>query len=180
MAKGDEQLTMAELHARLSHISVTTICEMITKGMISGIALHPDHSDMGQCVACEYGKVVQKPIGNICEPNRSATLGDEVHTDVWGPSPVQMPGKCSYYCLFTDDYTCYTCINLMFAKSDMFLAYLEYESWLKTQHGAAIKHLRSDRGGEYLSNEFSCHLKHNRTEWKLTTHDTPEHNGVAE
>ena len=57
-AKGDKQLTMAELHARLSHIGITTIREMITKGMSSGVALHPDHSDMGQCVACEYGKAV--------------------------------------------------------------------------------------------------------------------------
>ena len=57
-AKGDGRLTMAELHAHLSHIGVTTIREMITKGMISGVALHPDHSDMGQCVACEYGKAV--------------------------------------------------------------------------------------------------------------------------
>ena len=58
MAKGDERLTMAELHAHLSHIGVTTIREMITKGMISGVVLHPDHSDMGQCIACKYGKAV--------------------------------------------------------------------------------------------------------------------------
>ena len=58
MAKGDKQLTIAELHAHLSHIGVTTIHEMITKGMISGVMLHPDHSDMGQCIACEYGKTV--------------------------------------------------------------------------------------------------------------------------
>ena len=170
---------MAELRAYLSHIGVTTIHEMITKGMISSITLHPDHSDMGQCVACEYGKAVQKPIGNICEPSHSATLGDEVHTDVWGPSPVQLPGKRSYYCLFTNDHTRYTYVNLMFAKSDTFSAYLEYESWLKTQHGAAVKCLCSDHGGEYLSDEFSCHLKHNGTEWKLTMHNTPEHNSIA-
>ena len=66
----------------------------------------------------------------------------------------------------------------MFTKSDTFSAYLEYESWLKTQHGAAIKRLCSDHG-EYLSDKFSCYLKCNRTEQKLTTHDTPEHNGVA-
>ena len=179
MAKGDEWLTMAELHACLSHIGVTTIREMITKGMISGVTLHQDHSDMGQCIACEYGKTVRKPIGNIHEPNHSAILGDEVHTDVWGPSSVQMPGKRSYYCSFTDDHTCYTCINLMFAKSDTFSAYLEYKSWLKTQHGAAVKHLHSDHRGEYLSGKFSCHLKCNETERKLTTHDTPEHNGVT-
>ena len=179
-AKGDEQLTMAELHARLSHISVTTIRDMLAKGMISGVTLHPEHSDMGQCAACEYGKAVQKPIGNVREPSRSTKLGDEIHTNVWGPSPVQTPGKRSYYCSFTDDHTRYTHVNLVYAKSDAFSAYLEFESWLKTQHGASVKRLRSDRGGEYLSDEFSRHLKHNGTERKLTTHDTPEHNGVAE
>ena len=179
-AKGDEQLTMVELHARLSHISVTMIHDMLAKGMISGVTLHPNRSDMGQCAACEYGKAVQKPIGNVHEPSRSAKLSDEIHTDVWALSPVQTPGKRSYYCSFTDDHTCYTHVNLMYTKSDVFSAYLEFESWLKTQHGAPIKCLRSDRGGEYLSDKFSHHLKCNGTEWKLTTHDTPKHNGVAE
>ena len=68
----------------------------------------------------------------------------------------------------------------MYAKSNAFSAYLEFKSWLKTQHGAPIKRLRSDRGGEYLSDEFSHHLKCNGTERKLTTHDTPEHNSIAE
>lgn len=58
MVKGDEQLIMAELHAHLSHISVTTIHDMLAKGMISRVALHSEHSDMGQCMACKYGKVV--------------------------------------------------------------------------------------------------------------------------
>ena len=31
----------------------------------------------------------------------------------------------------------------------------------------------------YLSDEFSCHLKRNRTERKLTMHDMPEHNDIA-
>ena len=47
-AKGDKQLTMAELHACLSHISITMIREMLAKGMISGVALHPNHSDSSQ------------------------------------------------------------------------------------------------------------------------------------
>ena len=43
-----------------------------------------------------------------------------------------------------------------------------------------MKQLCSDRGGEYLSDDFTCHLKSKGTKQKLTTHDTPEHNGVAE
>ena len=73
-----------------------------------------------------------------------------------------------------------TTIHDMYAKSDAFSAYLEFESWLKTQHDAPIKRLHSDRGGEYLSDEFSRHLKRNRMEQKLTTHDTPKHNSIAE
>ena len=40
--------------------------------------------------------------------------------------------------------------------------------------------LHSDRGGEYLSEEFSKHLKRTGTIRRLTVHDTPEYNGVAE
>ena len=76
----DEQLTMEELHVHLSHIGVPTIRDMMVKGMISGVMLHLDHTEMGQCVACKYGKAACKPIGTICEPNCTAALGDKVCT----------------------------------------------------------------------------------------------------
>ena len=43
-----------------------------------------------------------------------------------------------------------------------------------------IKILHTDRGGEFLSNEFDDHLAKAGTVRNLTVHDTPEHNGVAE
>ena len=46
--------------------------------------------------------------------------------------------------------------------------------------GVPIKALRTDRGGEYLSEEFQQHLKAASTEHRLTMHDTPTQNGVAE
>lgn len=121
-AKEDDKLTLEDLHARLSHISVTAIHEMISKGMVAGIKLHPG-SMMEQCASCEYGKATRKPIGNACEPARLAKLSDEVHTNVWGPSPVLTPGKWAYYSSFTDDHTHYMHVNLMFTKSDTFSAY---------------------------------------------------------
>ena len=65
-------------------------------------------------------------------------------------------------------------------KAETFASYKSYEAWLATQFNAKIKCLCSDRGGEYLSNEFSQHLKLKGTERCITVHDTPEHNGVAE
>jgi hypothetical protein len=175
-----ETLTMENLHAHLSHIAPATIREMLAKGMVEGVRLDPAHETMGQCVSCEVAKATRKPIGQIREPQHRRKFGDEVHTDVWGPSSVQTPGHKTYYASFTDDHTRYMTITLLAAKSDTFEAYRNYEAWAKTQHDTAIKCLRSDRGGEYLSDEFSRHLKAARTERKLTMHDTPQSNGIAE
>jgi hypothetical protein len=43
-----------------------------------------------------------------------------------------------------------------------------------------IKCLHLDRGGEYLSNKFISYLDEQGVERKLTVHDTPEENGLAE
>jgi hypothetical protein len=45
---------------------------------------------------------------------------------------------------------------------------------------AHIRVLHSDRGGEYRGAEFISYLKAKGTEQKLTVHDTPAQNGVAE
>ena len=123
---------------------------------------------------------MQKPIRKDHEPKCCEKFGDEVHTDVWEPSLTQTPVKKTYYVMFTDDHTQYTHLHLMVAKSDTYNAYCQYKAWVKNQHSASIKPLRSDCGGEYLSDEFTHHFKAQGTERKLTMHDTPEHNGVAE
>ncbi|KIJ10699.1 hypothetical protein PAXINDRAFT_85592, partial [Paxillus involutus ATCC 200175] len=88
-AHGIKTLTMEQLHACLSHIVPTTIREMLAKGMVEGVCLDPLHETMGQCEACKYVKATRKPIGKEREPKHCETFGDEVHTDLWGPSPVQ-------------------------------------------------------------------------------------------
>src|SRR3984885_9069673 len=65
-------------------------------------------------------------------------------------------------------------------KDETFDAYVTYEALMKTQYNVQIKKLHTDRGGEYLSNEFSDHLAKAGTVRQLTVHDTPEYNGVAE
>ncbi|KIK79043.1 hypothetical protein PAXRUDRAFT_101698, partial [Paxillus rubicundulus Ve08.2h10] len=84
-----EVLTMEQLHVRLSHIGPALIRDMLSKGMVEGVKLDPLHQTMGQCESCEYGKAIRKPIGNVREPKRCEKFGDEVHTDVWGPSDIQ-------------------------------------------------------------------------------------------
>jgi len=96
---------------------------MIKDGTITGITLDEAHESMGACDSCEYAKLMRKPIGKLRDPLRQSKLGDEVHTDLWGPSPVQTGGHSRYYASFTDDYTRYTRLYLLKAKSDTFDSY---------------------------------------------------------
>ena len=48
------------------------------------------------------------------------------------------------------------------------------------QLNAKLKRLQSDRGVEYISDEFDQYLKSKGTTRSLTVHNTPEQNGVAE
>ena len=106
--------------------------------------------------------------------------GGEVHTDVWGLSLVKSLSGKQYYITFADDKTCYMQVYLLALKSAAFKAYLSFEAWMKTQHGARIKWLHSNHGGEYLSSESTTHLTTLGIEQRLITHDMPQENGIAE
>lgn len=132
----------------------------------------PDHV----CTA----KATWKSIPKEREGKRAKDFGREIHSDLWGPAPVETKQKKHYYITFTDDKTRFTALYLLVKKSDAFEMYLEFEQWCETQLGAHIKVLHIDRGGKYMSDKFIAHLKAHRTVQKLTVHDTPQHNSVAE
>ncbi|GJX36642.1 retrotransposon protein, putative, ty1-copia subclass [Tanacetum coccineum] len=54
-----------------------------------------------------------------------------------------------------------------------------FQSKVENQLEKTIKALRSDRGGEYLSQEFLDHLRSHNIVSQLTPPYTPQHNGVS-
>ncbi|KAM1525528.1 hypothetical protein ACFX10_009984 [Malus domestica] len=65
-------------------------------------------------------------------------------------------------------------------KSESFEMFKEFKNEVEKQTGKQIKTLRSDRGGEYLSNEFLDYLKKCGIVSQWTPPGTPQHNGVSE
>ena len=65
-------------------------------------------------------------------------------------------------------------------KSETFEKFKEFKNEVENQCGKKIKALRSGRGGEYLSHEFSNHLKSCGIVPQLTPPGTPQRNGVFE
>ena len=174
-----EQVDIHSLHRRLGHISADSIRSLIRNNAITGIQLIDDGSPI-ICDSCEYARMTRKPIRSERVAPPAQQFGAEIHSDLWGPSPVTSLGGRLYYVTFTDDYTRYTWIQALRTKDQTLDAYKSFAAWARTQHSVKIKVLRSDRGGEYTGHEFTQFLNDQGTERRLTTHDTPQHNGVAE
>ena len=174
-----EQVDMHTLHRRLGHISANAIRSLIRNHAIDGVQLVDDGSQI-ICDSCEYAKLTRKPIRSERVAPPAKHFGAEVHTNLWGPSPISSLGGRRYYISFTDDHTRFTHVDILRTKDQALEAYKAFAAWAQTQHGAKIKLLRSDRGGEYTGQDFTKFLQAEGTERRLTTHDTPQHNGVAE
>ena len=131
------------LHRRLGHISVNAIRTLICAGSITGIQLI-DNFPPFICDSCEYAKTTQKAIRKEREAPQAQAFSNEVHTNVWGPSPNLSLGGRKYYVTFTDDHTHFTKLNILRKKDQTFKAHKSFTSWARTQHNAHVKRLHSD------------------------------------
>nr|GEU90539.1 hypothetical protein [Tanacetum cinerariifolium] len=88
--------------------------------------------------------------------------------------------SASYFIKFTDDYSRYGYVYLLKHKHEVFETFKVFKNEVKNQLGKTIKALRSDRGGEYISQEFKDYLKACEIVQQLTPPYTPQHNDVSE
>ena len=151
-------MTIDELHRRLGHVSHDSIRHLIAKGLVEGVELDLE-SKPTFCSSCEWGKGHRKAITKIREDGDATAVGEEVHSDIWGPASVETINHKEYFISFTDGHSRYTIIYLIRKKSEAFDSYQRYEAWLETQHKVIVKCLCTDRGGEYRSHEFDAHLE---------------------
>ncbi|GJZ70029.1 retrotransposon protein, putative, ty1-copia subclass, partial [Tanacetum coccineum] len=86
----------------------------------------------------------------------------------------------SYFITFTNNYSRYGYVYLLKHKHEVFETFKVFKNEVKNQLGKTIKAIRSDRGDEYISQEFKDYLKANRIVQQLTPPYTPQHNGVFE
>ena len=103
-----------------------------------------------------------------------------VHSDACGLFYVLVKGGFLYFIIFTDDMSKYGYVFLMKHKSEAFEKFKEFRHEVEKQTGKPIKVLRSDRGGEYLSQEFLNYLKDNGIVSQWTPPGMPQLNGVSE
>ncbi|GJR26164.1 retrotransposon protein, putative, ty1-copia subclass [Tanacetum coccineum] len=131
-----------------------------------------------KCVPCMSGKMARKPYTHQVE--RAKDLLGLIHTDVCGPFKITSRQGANYFVTFTDDFSRYGYVYLLKHKHEVFETFKVFQKEVENQLGKTIKSLRSDRGGEYMSQEFLDHLKDHGIIAHRTPPYTPQHNGVSE
>ena len=167
-----------QAHRRFGHIVHAAIHHAITSGVLHGIVL--DSRPKAEfCEACAKAKSTRQPFPKESH-TRAQQYGERVHWDLWGPASVQSLTGNFYVAARIDDATHETRLYFQKKKSETYNSYLNDEAYIENQTGNRIKTCRSDRGGEFLSKEFTTHQDSKGTTCKLTVHDSPQQNGTAE
>ncbi|CAI7879959.1 unnamed protein product [Closterium sp. NIES-53] len=146
------------------------------ENMWGTIAREPD--EVLGCPTCMQAKFTRYPFSSS-EGMAKAPL-DEVVMDVVGPLKLEAAGA-EYFLTIVDVYTRMTWVYVLSKKSDV--AETVKTDWLpmvERQQDRLVKAIRTDRGGEFLSKEFSLWLKKNGIRHSLTMPYSPTMNGIAE
>ncbi|GJT77136.1 retrotransposon protein, putative, ty1-copia subclass [Tanacetum coccineum] len=159
-------------HCRLAHISKKRIEKLQHDGLLKSM----DDESFDQCLSCLSGKMSRKPFPHRNE--RASDLLGIIHTDVCGPLRHVSRQGASYFITFMDDYSRCGYFYLLKHKHEVFETFKVFKNEVENQLGKTIKALRSDRGGEYISQEFKDYLKAYGIVQQLTPPYT--HNTMAE
>jgi hypothetical protein len=103
-----------------------------------------------------------------------------VHSDVWGPAPINSMNGHRYYVIFVDDFTKFTWFFLLKHKSQVLTSFQHFKNTMENHLGTTIKSLRIDCGGEYTNNEFRNFCSKSGILHQFTCPHTSQKNGVAE
>eukprot|EP00253_Pinus_taeda_P026700 PITA_26700 len=124
----------------------------ITTGLPKGTLAQSD-----QCKGCTLGKFVKATFHE--KDSRATTILERINTDVCGPFSVASTAKHRYYVIFVDDFSRKCWIFFMQKKSETYSKLCEFKALFEKESGKKVKALRSDNGGEYISDDFKDFCK---------------------
>ena len=129
-----------------------------------------------ECGTCVQGKMSQY---QNREPDRRATAPLQlVHGDVAGPIPPVSKEGHKYATVFVDDFS--GAFGLYFLKNRSDAPRATEQFLADTAPYGSVKRLRSDNGGEYISEELKSLLLKNHIKHETSAPYSPHQNGTAE
>ena len=167
-------------HRRLGHLGFKNCARV--PGITDGVDTSPsDFHAAGRdnvCGDCLAGRQQREP--RVSDSPRSTERLERLYVDLAGPFPeVSIDGE-RFYLIIVDEATSYTWVEAIASKdraADM-LHYIVKTETART--GQRVRYIRSDGGGEFISNELIDKWTKLGIEHETTVRYSPESNGVAE
>jgi hypothetical protein len=78
-----------------------------------------------------------------------------VHGDLCGPISPTTPSGNSYFLLLVDDHSRYMWISTLVSKNQAATVIMEFQARAEGESGHKLSMLRTDRGGEFTSKQFT-------------------------
>ncbi|CAI7913207.1 unnamed protein product [Closterium sp. NIES-54] len=166
------------MHRRIGHVALPILQQLMKGEMLAGIRVKGGPTEVLGCPTCIQAKFTRF-LFSSSEAMAKAPL-DEVVMDVVGPPKLGGAGA-GYFLTILDVFTCMTWVYVLSKKSNVAeTVKTDWLSMVEQQQDRLVKSIRTDRGGEFLSKEFSLWLKKNGIRHSLTMPYSPAMNGIAE
>ncbi|KAL0433268.1 UNVERIFIED_CONTAM: Retrovirus-related Pol polyprotein from transposon TNT 1-94 [Sesamum latifolium] len=164
-------------HFRYGHLNFGGLKTLQQKNMVTDLPQIKRHSEI--CEDCVVGKQHRDSFSKE-KSWRAKQVLELIHSDLCESiNPTSNGGK-RYFVTFIDDYSRKTWVYFLQEKSETFLAFKSFKAKVEREAGMPIKILRSDRGGEYNSQEFEIFCEEHGIKRQRTAAYTPQQNGVSE
>lgn len=170
-------------HCRYGHLSYTGLQTLASKNMVKGLPnlgeIIASRKTNVVCIGCLKGKQHREIMPRKATWRAEARL-ELIHADICGPISPMSHGQKRYLICFIDDFSRKAWVYFIAYKSDAFSTFKQFKSLVERESGLFIKCLRTDRGGEFISHEFTDYCRQEGIKRQLTTTYTPQQNRVAE
>ena len=166
-------------HERMGHICEASLRKMVNEKLVEGVAIKPKTS-IGICEICNLSKKARSPFPTFQKSNMQRETLGLVHSDICGPLKTTPDSNNKYVITFLDEHTKYCWVYVINYKSDALKTFKTWKQLIENQLDKKVKILRTDRGGEYTSNEFKAFLQCEGIRHEMTSPHTPQQNGAAE
>jgi transposase InsO family protein len=161
---------------RFRHLGYSGLRDLVKKQSVQGLLNFEFEKKF--CEGCVIGKQMRRSFGK--SQYQAKRPLEFIHTDICGPITSGSFSGERYFITFIDDFSRKCWVYFLKVKSEAFEIFKKFKIVVEKSTGYYVRALRSDRGGEYLSNEFNAYYEKQAIQRYLTTPYTPQQNRVAE
>ena len=173
-----ETLPIKVWHERMGHLNWDAIKRARqSDSPLIGIKLDSSEPHR-KCEGCIAGKEKRRTFK--LSGRRASHPLEIIHSDLAGPMETTSIGGNQFFVIFVDDHTRHTWVASMKTKDQTLEIFKVFAAMIQKRTGRDIRVFRSDRGGEFMSADFSKFLEESGISREMSAPRTPQQNGLAE